>query len=450
MANTRDTLGDQETLDGLIDRSLINLEENGVTSLRNYAFSDNDAIKKVNLPSLTSMGIYSFQNCKLLEEADLPLVTTVNNYGFSGCNSLEKLDINNLDRLNQYALQNCYSLNDIDTLEVTNIGNYSFLYNGVGELILPVCTSLGTYTGQGQRMSTIDLTKNISISSNKFNGANGLVHLILRSSTLCSLGNTNALTGTPLANNIGWIYVPTDLINTYKSATNWSTYADQIVDINEYPKTLQNETITDSWSDIFVAENNGSYSTKYSIGDIKYVNIGGTYYPMQIIAKDKDVLASGGTAKITWCGLGLLCQVPMNFTSITTDGWVGSWMRKFLRETIYPQIDSTVRSNIKEVTKTYEDRTNGTQTLSTTDTVFIPSAREIFGGTSYENSGIDYTDVFNSSNTRIKYNGLSASASGWWLRSANSAAGFRYVNGNGGVGSNDADYAYGVALCFCT
>lgn len=450
MANTRDTLGDQETLDGLIDRSLINLEENGVTSLRDYAFYQNSNIKKVNLPSLTSMGIYSFQDCKLLEEADLPLVTNINNYGFSTCNSLEKLDINNLNILKQYALQNCYSMNDIDTSEVTGVSSYTFSNSGIGELILPVCTSLGTYTGQGQRMSTIDLTKNISISSNKFNGANGLVHLILRSSTLCSLSATNALTGTPLANKIGWIYVPTDLIDTYKSATNWSTYADQIVDINEYPKALQNETITDSWSDIFTNENNGTYSTRYSVGDIKCVNIGGTHYPMQIIAKDKDVLASGGTAKITWCGLGLLCQVPMNFTAITTDGWVGSWMRKFLRETIYPQIDSTVRSNIKEVTKTYEYRTNGTQTLSTTDTVFIPSAREIFGGTSYESSGIDYTDVFNSSNARIKYNGLSTSASFWWLRSAYSATYFRCVGSSGAVTNFDANIAIGVALCFCT
>ena len=183
------------------------------------------------------------------------------------------------------------------------------------------------------------------------------------------------------------------------------------------------------------------------------IKVGGTVAWNQLVklpSENEPVLASGGTAKITWCGLGLLCQVPMNFTNITTDGWVGSWMRKFLRETIYPQIDSTVRSNIKEVTKTYEDRTNGTQTLSTTDTVFIPSAREIFGGTSYENSGIDYTDVFNSSNTRIKYNGLSTSAYGWWLRSADSATYFRYVTNYGGVSDNGAYNTFGVALCFCT
>ena len=91
MANTRDALGDQETLDGLIDRSLTNLEENGVTSLRNYAFYNNSNIKKINFPSLTSMGVYVFQNCESLEEADLPLVTDVNGYGFSRCKSFKKI-----------------------------------------------------------------------------------------------------------------------------------------------------------------------------------------------------------------------------------------------------------------------------------------------------------------------------------------------------------------------
>lgn len=449
MANTRDVLGDQATLDGLIDQSLTSLEENGITSLRTYAFYINDNIKKINFPSLTTMGTYAFYSCRLLEEVDLPLITTASYYGFNGCNSLKKININNLSRLNQLALGSCFSLNDIDTSEVTIVNDSVFSNSGIGELILPVCTSLGSYTGQGQRMSTIDLTNNISINTDKFNKANGLVHLILRSSTLCSLSATNAFAETPLANNIGWIYVPTDLIDTYKSATNWSTYADQIVDISEYPKALQNETITDSWSDIFTNENNGTYSTKYSIGDIKCVNIGGTYYPMQIIAMDKDVLASGGTAKITWCGLGFLCKVPMNFTIITTDGWVESWMRKFLRETIYPQIESTVRNNIKEVTKTYYDHTTSS-TLSTTDTVFIPSAREILGGTSYENSGIDYTDVFNSSNTRIKYNGLSTSADAWWLRSARDGKNFYNIMNNGVVINNNPNNMFGVVLCFCT
>lgn len=449
MANTRDVLGDQETLDGLVSHTLTEFEEDGVTTMRSYAFYRNDAIESVGLPALKTVSQYAFSGCTSLNNVGVQYVETIDTRGFENCKSLSSIGCDSLTRINTYAFSGCSSLNSIDTSKVTAIGDYAFQDSGIGKIELPLCTSLGTYTGSGQRMSIIDISKNITIAGNKFNNANGLVHLILRSDTLCSLSASSAFTNTPIAKGVGWIYVPTDLVSTYKTATNWSTYADQIVSTDEYPKRLQNETITDSWEQIFEAENDGSYSTKYSVGDIKYVDIGGTQYPMVIIAMNKDALSAGGTAKITWCGLGTLQNAPMNFKDVTTNGWTGSWMRKFLRESIYPQIESTVRSNIKEVTKTYYDVTTSS-TLTTTDTVFIPSAREIFGGSSYESTGIDYTDVFNSNTARIKHYGQSNSASSWWLRSADSATNFRFVNFNGSVSSNNASRAYGVALCFCT
>lgn len=449
MANTRDVLGDQETLDGLVSHTLTEFEEDGVTTMRTYAFYRNDTIESVSLPALKTVSQYAFGGCTNLNNANVQSVKEIESHGFENCKSLSSVGYDSLTRINQYAFNGCCSLNSIDTSKVTTIENYAFQDSGIGKIELPLCTSLGTYIGLGQRMSIIDISKNITIAANNFNNANGLVHLILRSDTLCSLSASSAFTNTPIANGIGWIYVPTDLVSTYKTATNWSTYADQIVSIDEYPKRLQNETITDTWEQIFEAENDGSYSTKYSVGDIKYVDIGGTQYPMVIIAMGKDVLSAGGTAKITWCGLGTLQDVPMNFKDVTTNGWTGSWMRKFLRKSIYPQIESTVRSNIKEVTKSYYDITTSS-TLTTTDTVFIPSAREIFGGGSYESTGIDYTDVFNSNTARIKYSGQSKSASYWWLRSAYSATYFRSVTNRGNVYNGNASNALGVALCFCT
>jgi len=448
VANTRDVLGDQATLDGLVSHTLTEFEEDGVTTMRNYAFHMNDTIESVSLPALKTVSQYAFMGCTNLNNASVQSVETIGLHGFDNCRSLSSVEYNFLTSINAYAFNGCSSLNSIDTSKVTAIGNNAFQDSGIGKIELPLCTSLGTYTGYGQRMSIIDISKNITIIANKFNNANGLVHLILRSDTLCSLGAFSAFTDTPISKGIGWIYVPTDLVSTYKTATNWSTYADQIVSIDEYPKRLQNETITDTWEQIFEAENDGSYSTKYSIGDIKYVDIGGTQYPMVIIAMNKDVLSTGGTAKITWCGLGTLQNVSMNFKNVTTNGWTGSWMRKFLRESIYPQIESTVRSNIKEVTKTYYDVTTSS-TLTTTDTVFIPSAREIFGG-NFESTGIDYTDVFNSSTARKKYYGQSNSASTLWLRSASSDSAFRLVNSSGNINTANTSYKYGVVLCFCT
>ena len=57
--------------------------------------------------------------------------------------------------------------------------------------------------------------------------------LIVRSSS-ATLGYMG-LEGTPIANGNGYIYVPDADVETYKTATNWSTYANQIKGLSELP-----------------------------------------------------------------------------------------------------------------------------------------------------------------------------------------------------------------------
>ena len=464
MANTRGTIGDQATVDGLVNHTLTSLEEDGIGIIGDRALYNNTALTSVNFPNATSIGeyamagcsalqtalvpklatsgTYAFNNCTSLESISMPQLATVPNYMFAGCSALSSVSIPNATRINQYAFQNCKDLTSIELDGVTNIGNYAFSGTGIGTLVIPDATSLGTYLCQGYRTGVVDQHKTVNLSSNRFNGANSLCHLILRSTTMCTL-TTNALTGTAIAAGIGWIYVPTDLVATYKAASNWSNYASQIVDISEYPKALQDETISDSWSTIFANEDNGTYKTVYSLGDIKYMYLNGTPMQMQIGAFDED------TSKISWVCKSILDTHNMNPTGDTTGGWASSNMRAWLRETIYPMIDSTIRNRIVAVTKNYYDAKTSSR-LTISDTVWIPSEYEIFGTTSYENSGTLYTGVFTDATSRIKKYGLNGSADGWWLRSAYSGSNFRYVNGNGNANFSNAYFANGVVLGFCT
>ena len=65
----------------------------GVTSIGNFAFTDNDRLKEITLPqSLTSIGKYAFLWCAALESIALPDgVTSVGNNAFSTCISLKEL-----------------------------------------------------------------------------------------------------------------------------------------------------------------------------------------------------------------------------------------------------------------------------------------------------------------------------------------------------------------------
>lgn len=44
---------------------------------------------------------------------------------------------------------------------------------------------------------------------------------------------TNAFTGTKIASGTGYVYVPDELVEEYKVATNWSTFANQIKPLSE-------------------------------------------------------------------------------------------------------------------------------------------------------------------------------------------------------------------------
>ena len=170
---------------------------------------------------------------------------------------------------------------------------------------------------------------------------------------------------------------------------------------------------------------------------------------MQIVGFDKD--AGMTTAYITWMSVGFIALKGMNPTNTNAGGWTESKMRTYLQDIVYPQIDPVVRDEIVPAIKTSYDYTTSS-TITTTDTVWIPSYREIFGDYYYETSGCDYTDFFTDSTSRIKKYGLSGSASHWWLRSAGNsiASYFGCVYSSGDSGYKNAISTYGVVLGFCT
>lgn len=61
--------------------------------------------------------------------------------------------------------------------------------------------------------------------------------LVLRINQVVSLISTSSLSNTPIATSSteGYIYVPDNLVESYKTATNWSTYASKIKPLSALP-----------------------------------------------------------------------------------------------------------------------------------------------------------------------------------------------------------------------
>lgn len=349
---------------------------------------------------LTEVGEYAFYGCAYLTSVELPAVETVGAYAFYGCGVLAKVDLASATSVGSYAFCNCAALDA----------------------------------------------------------------LIIRSETMCALADKYALYVTKINDGTGYIYVPAALVDSYKTAINWSNYASQIRAIEDYPEYWPKA----DWNTLNYHIEQGDYATFYSVGDTIPLDLGDEgVVNMQVAAFDTDDLADGlGKAHISFVAKELLAtNHRMNPSRTANDdgtyqegtGAIGGWekteMRTYLNDTILPLIPESVSKLIKPVTK-YSDgyNTAGTavDSMATTDSVWIPSYREIYGGTGYETTGVTYTGLFDSNSKRIKKRYNASSADIWWLRSAGSGASFRCV-GTGGSGSGDyaAGGTYGVALGFC-
>ena len=74
-----------------------------------------------------------------------------------------------------------------------------------------------------------------SIANYAFHKCLAMSALILRNTDgICSLIKANAFDSTPITSGTGYIYVPSALIEQYKAATNWSTYASQFRALEDY------------------------------------------------------------------------------------------------------------------------------------------------------------------------------------------------------------------------
>ena len=151
----------------------------------------------------------------LIDRTLTSIRTEVNEIGpnvFYGCANLESIDAPNATILYDAFARNCKKLTTINIPKATQIRGYG----------LAGCTGL----------TTLDLPLVSTMYANALNGCTGLSKLIIRTGSVCSI-SSNTLTGSSIASGTGYVYVPDNLVSSYKNATNWSNYANQIKGISE-------------------------------------------------------------------------------------------------------------------------------------------------------------------------------------------------------------------------
>jgi hypothetical protein len=171
-----------------------------------------------------------------ITSASFPNATTINQNVFYGCTSLETVSLPNVTSIGNNTFYGCTAINNVYIPLVTYMGSSVFRgCTALEEIEIPLLTTTSTYVFHScSNLMTADLGALKTVNAYMFTNCSSLDTLILRKTdSICTLHNTtNSLTGTPIASGTGYVYVPDDLVDTYKAATNWSTYADQILPLS--------------------------------------------------------------------------------------------------------------------------------------------------------------------------------------------------------------------------
>ena len=217
-----------------------------LTSIADRAFFYCSSLASITLPStLTSIGELAFQSCISLTSITIPEgVTAIGGGVFSSCSSLEAFNgdgnsyykivdngrallVDGGKTLSAYAIGNTATSYTIP-VGVTSIGRSAFQScSNLTEITIPdSVTSISAFAFWGcSSLTSITIPEGVTeISGSAFQSCRSLTTMRVEATTPPTLSNTNAISTATTQ-----IQVPMASVEAYKTATNWSNFADIIV-----------------------------------------------------------------------------------------------------------------------------------------------------------------------------------------------------------------------------
>lgn len=196
-------------------------------------------LSNVDLPKCEKLGMSSFTQSGIVR-ADFPEVTTLNDYAFYSCNSLISANFPKVTSIPSSCFNACENLETINIPLCYFIGDNALAYiYKLKEVSFPVCNVGVSAFSNDNGLEKVDFNPTTTydympIGYSAFNNCSKLKILALRSENVWSLSDSSCFQGTLIESGTGFIYVPKSQIEQYKTATNWTVYADQFRALEDY------------------------------------------------------------------------------------------------------------------------------------------------------------------------------------------------------------------------
>ena len=210
---------------------IINLN-NSASFVASSAFYEDKNIQTVNLPNCISVGTSAFTLCANLYSVSLPICETLGSGAFSMAYSLQYIYLPVCSSFGAGAFRYT-ELQSIDLHKCVLLRVSTF--NGCSNLIdvsLPICETIEDDAFKNcTSLYQLSLPMCSNIKFSAFYGCSSLSIITIGYSSVCSLRSSNVFLSTQITSSTGSIYVPSSLVNAYKSAKNWSYFSTQIFPI---------------------------------------------------------------------------------------------------------------------------------------------------------------------------------------------------------------------------
>lgn len=183
--------GGGSSIDSMLDGTVEDVTSS-VETLWQYSLHRKTSLKTVSLPNCGDLGIYSL----------------------NGCSALTSVNIPNVKKLQSSCLGNTTALKSIRVPKLEVVGGSVFAYSA---------------------LETIDIGSNgvvTNLGASAFNNCTYLTKIILRNDTVCTYG-VQYSDYDPSRATLK-IYVPRNLLDSYKTATNWSRMAEKFVALEDH------------------------------------------------------------------------------------------------------------------------------------------------------------------------------------------------------------------------